>query len=339
MNLTLNVILMVLNVANIVLHTCGTYLLYLVNKTYAKTAQQIFLIHLSISETLMNLIECLRRILDFILVFGITSYAIVEVRHYLQIISLTGISFMFYMVMVYITFDRLMNILLNIYYPLYWSVTKTKYLLYGTWCISLFVCVIICIAHYLVGYNWRDGTFTYFYPTVDIIFICLAVATYTLIFRKYKQSVMRRRKNKISRKRSVCARTQSSSFERGRRLFQKSRFYIPVLLITSFILFTVASDLIYLFYGLVSGNESENLLIMCWISYAVSNLVDGIIYIFMHHHVNILFHKKRKLLSCFLKQCIRKNKLHSGNADENNNTVALTNIGARRKIAVVNTNI
>ena len=58
-------------------------------------------------------------------------------------------------------------------------------------------------------------------------------------------------------------------------------FKCLVLLILSFLIFMIVPDLIYLFVGIINGNETETLLTACWISYAVSMITDGLIYIFM----------------------------------------------------------
>lgn len=296
-NLSLNSILLVLNLTNVILHSFGIYLLKIVCKRFKKTEQLVFLAHLSIAESLMNFIELIRRILDFLWIYDIRSHVIIEAHHYLQIVSLTGISFVFYMEMLYITFDRLVSILMNVYYPLYWNVTKTRYLLYATWLVGAILCVTICVTHYILHFNWRMPTFTYFYPIVDVLFIILSIITYTLIFYKYWKSA-----KKIGANKNTPGVLQSK--QSGFTFFRKSRFYIPVLLITTFFLFTASSDLIYLSYVRLVGKESETLLVVCWILYAVSNLIDVLIYIFMHHRVKtVLKEKVQRWCKIVFKNC------------------------------------
>lgn len=90
-----------------------------------------------------------------------------------------------------------------------------------------------------------------------------------------------------------CRRKPTSGFV----LFRKSRFYVSVLLIITFILFMVAPDLTYLIIGIVYNNPSESLLNGCWICYALPNLADGYIYIFVQDNVRKAFCEK--ILFCF----------------------------------------
>ena len=72
------------------------------------------------------------------------------------------------------------------------------------------------------------------------------------------------------------------------QIFRKSRFYISVLLITTFLRFVKVPDLVYLFVGILNKNDSSTLLTACWVSYAVANLSDAYIYIFMQRDVRHL---------------------------------------------------
>ena len=56
------------------------------------------------------------------------------------------------------------------------------------------------------------------------------------------------------------------------------------------------SDLVVLFYGILGNNMSEYLMGVAQISYAVSNIVDGWIYIFLQPRVSRLV--KRNFLAC-----------------------------------------
>ena len=71
-------------------------------------------------------------------------------------------------------------------------------------------------------------------------------------------------------------------------------FYIPILLITTFLAFIVVPDLIYLSVAIIQQKPSDTLDAACWISYAVSNLVDAYIYIYLQHDVRIAVKKTFK---------------------------------------------
>lgn len=56
----------------------------------------------------------------------------------------------------------------------------------------------------------------------------------------------------------------------------------------------VVPDLILLFVGVIKGKMSDLLMSSCWLSYAVSNMVDALIYIFMQRSVRELLLEKYK---------------------------------------------
>jgi hypothetical protein len=289
--MALNITLLVLNIANVLLHGTGSYLLGCIYKQGKRSAQKIFIINLSVCELIMNLMECLRRILDFVPLSGRGSSNKIEFQHYLLIIMFTGISFVFYMDMIFITLDRLLNILLNVRYRIYCNHTKAKYLLLVTWLLGIVICLSVSLAHYFTEYVWEAFFFMYFYPTVEISFIILALVTYAFIFKQYHKS------HRIPTQRTTRGRQQNGGKpESAFQVFRMSRFFVSILLITSFIIFMLIPDLVYLFYGVLGNNESSTLLACCWISYAISNLMDGWVYIFMQSTVKSLLRKKVKQL-------------------------------------------
>ena len=91
-----DIVLFLFNIFNVVIHSTGCFLLvsiYKLNKPNAKrkrSPQQIYLINLSISEGLMNVVEIMRLILKYIPVSNEVSTYCVEIRHYLLIINFTG---------------------------------------------------------------------------------------------------------------------------------------------------------------------------------------------------------------------------------------------------------
>lgn len=269
MHIGLPITLIVLNCTNVALHSLGVYLLVTIYKNGNDTTQMLYLIHLAVSEALMNFLECFRRTSELISEGNIIK----EVRAYILIIMFTGISLFFYLVMVYITVDKMMEVVLSIRFPLYWDVQKAKKLLYGTWVIGLCLSVIVSLLHYFDEFVWEDIFFKYFYPILGWTFIIIASITYGFIFCKFKTSTITRRRNSIT------------------QVFRKSRFYLPFSLILTFLVFIVIPDMVYLFIGIINGNETDLLLAVCWISYAISNMVDAWIYIFMQPKVRKLLMK------------------------------------------------
>ena len=273
MKIVLVVVLLLLNIANVFLHTLGTYLLRCVYRNGTENPQIVYLLNLSVCEALMNLLEGLRRIPDLIILTGRTKIVITDIQTYVLIVMFTGISFVYYLDMIYLTFDKFMDILLHLRYPVYWNVSKAKWLLIVTWIIGCLLSITISLLHHFTSYIWEEAFFKFFYPTLEFAFIILAILTYGFIFHKYKET------------RGVPAQHGTNNNQRHGcfHVFRKSRFYISVLLISSFIIFMIIPDLTYLFVAIINEKQSEVLSIICWISYAVSNLVDAYIYIFLYN--------------------------------------------------------
>ena len=307
MGLTLLIILLILNLLNVFLHSFGScVLIYLYNRSRQK-AQQLYLIHLSISECLMNLLESIRIITKFVSLKGYMLHEIEMFRHYILIVSFTGVSFVFYIDMIYLTLDRLMVIMLNLKYTKYWNEKKAKYLLLVTWIIAFTIAVTVAITYSLFNFEWMPFFFKYFYPTIEFVFILLALSVYSFIFFKYQKSqksvsfplrepsertmqVGTLRKIFNSKKYSI-KNNKVSNFTK----FKKSVFYIPILLITTFLMFITIPDLTYLFVAIINNNPSQILSTACWISYGVSNLLDAWIYIYLQHNVRNFMKKIFKI--------------------------------------------
>ena len=286
MTFYLLLILLLLNVTNVALHTIGALLLLGIHKDVGESTEQIYVINLAVCEALLNFLEGTRCMTGFFPLCGNTKEILIGIQKYTLIVMFTGISFVYYLDMIYLTLDRLFVILLNIKYPLYWNEAKAKWLLRLTWIIGVSLSIVISLLTHFTEYIWQNFFFKYFYPILEFGFIILAVLTYSFIFLKYKET------RDIPSTIGPRGKHQSSLFQ----VFRKSRFYITVLLTSTFLTFMVTPDLIYLFVGVVNGNKTEQLLTICWISYAVSNLSDAWIYIFMQKSVKKLLLKKLKLL-------------------------------------------
>ena len=232
----------------------------------------------------MNLLELVRRIPDLVLrrTTSSSTELIDVIQSYVMIVMFNGISIVYYLDMFYLTFDRLVDILLNIKYPLFWNEVKAARLVLATWLLGAIISVVVSLLYHLMGYKWEDQSFKYCYPILNFGFITLAFVTYSFIFRKFKQT------------RSSPSQTESNKKPRltSFQVFRNSRFYLSGLLVMTFVTFIVVPDVIYLFVAVVYGNGTDLLLIGCWISYSISNLSDALIYIFAQHSVRKLLMKK-----------------------------------------------
>ena len=192
--------------------------------------------------------------------------------------------------MIYLTVDRLADILLNIKYPLYWNTRRTKVLMCGTWMFGFLLSVTVSLLYRFEDFNWEEVFFTYVCPSLDFAFILIALVTYACIFRIYKRT-HDTVASCYGQQRRTTARRASSL-----QVFRKSRFYVSVLMILTFFVFMVIPDLVYLFVAIVEGYKTTVLVLSCYISYGVSNVLDAWIYIYLQAPVRRLLMKKLGML-------------------------------------------
>lgn len=293
MGIYLSITLLILNIVNVILHGTGTYLLLSLYESCRHKVQQIFLITLSICEGTINLIEAFKSVTTFITLSEKDSNIMTEVTNHVLILQFCGISFVYYVDMIYITVDRLMEIFLNIRYPVFWDETKTKILTGITWFIGLITFIVVSLLKHYNNFDWEDAFFKFFYPVLEFAFLIIAFFTYGFIFHKYKQTriipAVTVNNNKIQKRRRSTV-----------DIFRKSRFYVPLLLILTFAVFMIGADLTYLFVvtlGDVSEETATFVYNGCFISYTISNLADAYIYIFMNPEVKRLLFKKLHIAS------------------------------------------
>ena len=311
----LSIILLILSLVNVCVHSIGAYLLISLYGTSRHKAQWIYLVNLSICECVMNILESIRVVLKFVSLYYNVSSIFHTFRYYILIVSFTGVTFGYYVGIILLTFDRLMIIVLNLNYTEYWNEIKAKYFLIATWSISFLICTLVSLLYKFKHFQWENFFFLYFYPTVDLLFMLLAIFTYSRIFYKfYKSETKMARLSNIRQPRTsmlindnvmqipssadILQSTQGSGKSYKYKTFKKSVFYIPLLLILSFLVFVATPDLTYMFVGTINNNVSDILLAACSVSYAVSDLCDAWIYIYLQHDVRSLLLSKLDSLKC-----------------------------------------
>lgn len=145
------------------------------------------------------------------------------------------------------------------------------------------------IRYFLYIDDTESVVIAYCRPFIDVPFLLLAIVVYYKIFRKFSRS-HRRITSSTPRKHK-----QDSSFQ----IFIHSRFLITALLILSFVLFTFIPDMIFTYYAFTHHHISYQLEAVCYILFAISDLSDAIIYIFIKNEVRkLLLQKLSRLPWC-----------------------------------------
>ena len=268
---------MILNSLNIILHTTGsTSLIALYGKCKCKT-QRLYIINLSLTTALLNFLELVKNIPDFVGI-SLNMRATIKIfQHYMLLVEFTGISLVYYVTMIILTVDRFLKVRFGLKYNLYWNETKAKYLTIILWILGIFTSIGIFIASYIYKFDWENFFFKFFYPILEISFIFIAVVTYVSIFRLASTST--HRVTTVSDAESI-----RGTIAKLKDL-RKSYFLIPSFLISTFIVFMIIPDFVYLFVVIINRNQSEILSVTCWLSYSVSNLFDACFYIYFYSDV------------------------------------------------------
>lgn len=287
-NTALLISVLTLHVLNLFIHLFGCFLILSIFRDGNSNVQITYLLNLSIAEALINLLGIL---LTPVSLFGAisaeTSSVIYQIQYYVMILLETGVLLVYYLCMLYITFDRLMEIILNIRYPVFWNETRAKYLMGITWGICLACGLVVCVCAHVFKKFLEDPFAKYVYPTLDFGFLILACVTYALIFHKFKQS--RIPPYQLSEVTECCPKKPSAF-----HVFRKSHFKVPVFLIASFLFLVVIPDLLYLFIGVIKGDKSPGLIMYSFISILISYTFDGYIYIFQQSRVRDKLRKKMR---------------------------------------------
>ena len=273
MNVTfLNIFLMLLYSFIAIIHSLGSYILLSIYKNGTQSVNQLYIISLSISELLISILHFLNRLIACHAEKGTHN---VDVNFYILSCE-TGICIIYYLNMFYITIDKLMEILLNIRYPIYWNEEKAKTLLMVTWFLGIIFSLSMIFALTFASFHNENSFSKYFYPTIDFMFLAIALLTYGFIFNKFKHT-----------RTSPTGNKHKSLFN----VFLNSKFYISVLLISTFLLFTIVPDLIFMLCITINGNISEDVRVTCYIFYAISYVSDAWIYIIIQKSVRTRFQR------------------------------------------------
>ena len=277
MSATLPTILTLVNFVTMLMHLLGSYLLVQEYIAGLDDSQQLYLINLSVSEGIINLLQFLINTGSQIM--SIPKSRSKQFQYYIKTVRGYGFVTVYFLTMIYLTLDRMFDILLNIRYALYWNEKYTKYLLQMTWVISITTTIIISVVDHHYPINAHEILDVYIYPTFDVLFIIIACFTYAFIFQKYKQT----RVHPVNRD----VGPPMSTFE----VFRRSKFYIPLLLIITFTIFMAIPEMIHLFY-IRQRHEPVVLKTVLCILWALSYLCDAIIYIWMKPSVKALLKYK-----------------------------------------------
>ena len=272
---------------NVVLHSTGCFLLWKTYKRSQVTTQKLLLFHLSISEGLINLNSVVMHVMLLCIDGQSELYHIFNIVHLYIIYPMRlPLFYVIFFIMLFMTLDRLMAVVLNLKYRLYWRVSRTKKVLAAIWIFGLFLTVCFGV---LPEYTSRSIhkliriIHIYLQLAFSIVFVVTALLTYEIIFWKYKVS-----RNSLE--------TDSSN---GNGQYQNSptHFYIPALIIFTYLIFNATPYIMIIFIDKYVAGDIAHIL------FDLGYMSDALIYIFLQPKV------RKELFMC----CRRRNSPEPSN--------------------------
>lgn len=279
-------IFLVMEIVVVLLHMLGLYLLKNLERKDMATPQLIYIMNLSFVEIIINFFYLAVNILFVMRSFSPTLIDYAKVYKYIELSGAnTGLILIYYLTMFYILIDKVLEVFLNIKYPITWTLSRAKYLVLGTGLSGIVMAIGFVLAYYFNEKLEYQKPLKYFYLSFNFLFIAVAAASYSYIFFKFRQSHMR-----------PTYEMNSTPKESLWKTFRNSRFYLSTLLILSFVVLVLIPDLI-LFFNPASFLFAARI---SPILFHISYMSDAAIYIFMYPPVkNLLIKKIRKKKTCF----------------------------------------
>ena len=263
---------------NIIIHASGCYLLNCAKKT---SLQKIYLLNLAATLLVKHAVLIASPIL--IMLGRINTLGF----QYFSVNYTTGVGFLYYTSIYYITIDRLFGILASLKYAVYWNRTKAMLQIKLTWMVGILCSLGSSLACKFFGFN-HGNILYYVYDVFDFVFVVLAILTYWFMFTQYTKS-----------KRRMSSRRQPDNVRQYGvwHMFSKSRFFIAVLLIGNFLVFATLPDFVQIITTYVTHSYISDMTVRIFtLSSQIADVFDGYIYIFLQPCVKKVLCEKFKRL-------------------------------------------
>ena len=264
-------LLLSINFVVIFTHLLALTLLFKLKVGNLNRSQKYLLISLCLTELTLGIYSIL-----------ISSITFINIEHtktiedILLIFLLTPLSLTYFLVMILITLDRLLEFRLSIKYHVYWSPKKTlvALLVIFSISISIFICIVILTRFYDFISKYEEILLIQVLPVFGNFFLVLAGYTYYQIYKKVKEN--REKSKRIKRKYEVKNSSKQIDSNQRKRL----QVFLPSLIIGTFILFSLVPYLIWIIQYHICNNCYIFLTSIIEILYSLGLLADPVVYIF-----------------------------------------------------------
>lgn len=316
--------LIILDIINIIIHSYGFYLMFLITRRGYKAVQQLVLINLAVTEIIFNVMKLIKNSLFMYIIVGNFSKTVLEVAICIEFIISTSGFYLYIFQRFFVVCDRLLNAMFTYRYHMFWHGNKAKKLLIGAWVTNILISIVIVMLFIFVGdaaliRKQIDVVFKHyvvlFFNTLFLIFTIIA---YTIMLWRYltlKKSVLQlkyqltlhfRDDSFTSQLQFVAETTTHTSddptddiskikndvkFEVSvLKIFRRPTFFICLLLVIAFLVLTAIPALVIIIYIIKTGlTPSEIIYVFSSISGSLNDTADGITYILLEPGVRKRF--------------------------------------------------
>jgi hypothetical protein len=257
----LSIVLAIFSVISILLHVLGIYFLHQPNSL--ETNQTLYLIHMSILE------------ISFVVWQNITIYVKVFVNnsaiHEYIHLSWCAVGFSWNNLLIMLTFDRFLQVYLNLTYGLYISERKAKIIILFSYLVGICFGLLLTVIN-IIHHTALNIVRLYFYPMYGAIVIIMFALTYGYIY------------NRIRRGRS-SQRVQSTNHREHR---QRRGIFAPFWIIVTYIISIVipTATFILAYHTLKSEKYMPYIYRLFWV---VNFTADALIYILFNESIKKKF--------------------------------------------------
>ena len=262
------------------IHILGIYVLTKRSRLISRN-QKLYLISLSISEITLSINHIIINTAHLISSTHTPKsiwVVIIEIMHYdgAWIINLTT--------MIMLTLDRFAKVLLNVRYPRYITRKRTLFIVFLIWFVSALITAIFTALYFIYSIPYFYISYRYIYPVLDTAVVLNAIVTYSYIYVKIRRSSNYIR---IPSKKMHRALPHQFTIHRKRR----QRFFVPVIILLTFILFVYIPDVIH-FTNIHTVNNQKLFTRVSTVLYSINLVSDAAVYIFFQRGTRKLLFKK-----------------------------------------------
>lgn len=269
----------------IMLHILGLLLLYVTRHAQQRCTQfqRIYLINLSVIQILRGTLKVLFHLL-------MIPHSTKQAAFYLWLIQISGAFLWYILVLVLITFDRFLEVYLNLKYRLYCSLKCTIIALVTSFLLSFIMSLTFCLFYKDFNVVYRLFLL-YVWPVTELTFLVVALFTYSYLFVQIRAN--RQKTKQTLHNISVYHDTQppqpvqnhhtqpklpALKYNRIQRM--KQRLYLPSFLILVFVLLWILPDMMAVAHALKNKPIPPAVTLALNICYALAISADVLIYVF-----------------------------------------------------------